>query len=115
MKFQKMYVGFPYRDCVICSKRILAGDIYHRDENEFYHFTCLEKRASDYQIENPPIQKLLKDIGNMLAAQMPPGYGMMFMIYSYGEGGDLFYISSAMREDMLKMLKEFISKQDKLG
>jgi hypothetical protein len=60
----------------------------------------------DYRIEIPEIKKVLQDIGVLLKAQMPKGWGFNLMIFSFGKGGSTFYISNAQREDVIKMIEE---------
>ncbi|MBA0089147.1 MAG: hypothetical protein HRJ53_29505 [Acidobacteria bacterium Pan2503] len=38
-----------------------------------------------------------------------PQFGMALFIFSFGEHGELTYISNAQRPDMVKMLTEFIA------
>lgn len=66
-----------------------------------------------YEVHDPEIEARLKEIGRRLKDAMPEGYGFNLMIFSYGEGGAMFYLSSAQREDMIKAMKEFIAKYDK--
>ena len=65
-----------------------------------------------YEVRNEEIEKILVDIGHRIGSQMPKGYGFMLQIFSYGEGGDLFYISSAQRGDIINVMKEFIEKYE---
>ena len=64
----------------------------------------------NYEVENPKIKQLLKDIGVTILNALPEEWGFTIMIFSYGEGGSLFYLSSAHREDMIKALDEFKAK-----
>jgi len=63
-----------------------------------------------FEVRNEAAEKLLKEIGGIIRSQCPPGYGFTFLLYSFGEGGDLFYISNAQREDMIRCMQEFIEK-----
>ncbi len=65
-----------------------------------------------FEVRNKEIEDLLRDIGQRLKEVMPKDYGFSLLIFNYGEGGDLFYISSAKRDDMIKAMKEFINKND---
>lgn len=65
---------------------------------------------AQYEVENPEIQELLRDIGHMVGDKMPKGWGFTLLLFSYGEGGSMFYISSANREDMKKALVEMATK-----
>lgn len=66
----------------------------------------------EYEVENPEIRDILRDWGTRLAKELPPEYGFSLLIFSYGEGGNMFYISSAQREDMIKAMREFIEKNE---
>lgn len=57
------------------------------------------------------IRELLKEMGNNIAKGMPTGWGFTLFLFSYGANGNLLYLSSASREDMVKTLREFLEKQ----
>ena len=63
-----------------------------------------------YEIRNPEIERLLKELGIKIRKDMPRGFGFTLFIFGYGEDKPLFYISSAVREDMIKTMYEFIEK-----
>ena len=63
-----------------------------------------------YEVRDEEVEKLLKDIGQRLKSAMPPGYGFNLMIFTFGEGGNMFYCSNAQREDMIRAMQEFIAK-----
>jgi hypothetical protein len=56
------------------------------------------------------IEQLMNDIGKMIGAQMPPGWGFSLLIASHGEAGGVFYISNLQRADMIATMQEFIAK-----
>jgi hypothetical protein len=66
-----------------------------------------------YDVRNKEIETLLKDLGRLLHNRMPEGWGFTLTIFSFGPGGDLFYISDAKRDDMIRTMREFIAKQGK--
>ncbi len=66
----------------------------------------------NYEVNDPKIERLLKDIGGRLKSAMPPGWGFTLFIFSFGKGGSLFYLSSAQRDDMINTMKEFIKRQE---
>lgn len=70
----------------------------------------LAMRNMEYEIKNEDIEALLKELGSDLKKRMPAGWGFNLLIFSYGEGGSMFYLSSAQRNDMLKAMREFIDK-----
>src|SRR4029077_4314388 len=53
----------------------------------------------------------MRDLGERIGEGLPPGYGFLLMIFNFGEGGNMFYISNGEREDMMKAMREFIQKQ----
>lgn len=65
----------------------------------------------EHELDNPEIKELLNRLGNSLGAQMPEGWGFTLFLFTYGEGGSLFYISSAQKADMLNTIAEFLQKR----
>lgn len=57
------------------------------------------------------IKSILNDLGGVVGRALPDGWGFVLLLFTYGEGGSLFYISSANREDVIATMKEFIRKQ----
>ncbi len=68
-------------------------------------------RKADYQVKNKEIETKLKGIGEMIGKSLPKGWGFNLMIFSFGKGGSMFYISNGSRNDVIKAMLEFISKQ----
>jgi hypothetical protein len=67
---------------------------------------------SDFQVPVPEeIADILRRTGRVFKASMPEGWGFAMLVFSYGEGGTLSYISSAERDDVVKVMREFIAKQ----
>jgi hypothetical protein len=66
----------------------------------------------NFEIRNEEIEGLLKEIGSLIdgALHKFPDYGFTLMLFTYGEGGELFYISSAQRKDMIRAMQEFQQK-----
>lgn len=65
-----------------------------------------------YKVKNSIIQKLIKELGIWLNSKCPPGWGFSLLIFSFGDSGNLFYISNAQREDMVATMKQFIAEQE---
>lgn len=57
------------------------------------------------------VRKTGNEIGALIGRQLPPGWGFGLFIFTYGEGGSMFWLSSADRNDMLKALSEWISTE----
>lgn len=65
-----------------------------------------------YEVDDERIKKPLLEIGQLLKSRLPENIGFTLFLYDYGEGGSTFYISSADREDTIKLLKEFIDREE---
>jgi hypothetical protein len=66
-----------------------------------------------YEVKNADVQRLLRTIGGNIDEDLPDGWGFTLFLYNYGEGGALFYISSAERATMIETVKEWLAKQEK--
>ncbi len=67
---------------------------------------------TNFNIRDPHIEELMKKIADTIADRMPDGWGFNLMLFEYGEGGSLFYISSAQRPDIINVMKEFIKRNE---
>lgn len=71
---------------------------------------------ADFEVHNPEIEKLLRDLGHMIGKGLPAGFGFTLMIFNLSRIGTqtgeeaLFYISSAQRADMRMAMREFLRK-----
>ena len=63
-----------------------------------------------YEVRNEKIEELLRDLCHKLKDAMPPGYGFSLLIFGFTPSNELFYLSSAQREDMIRTMQEFIAK-----
>ena len=68
--------------------------------------------SMSFEVRNPEVEAKLKEIGRMLKASMPEGFGFTLLITSYGDGGSLFYMSSCDRQSMIATMREFIQKHE---
>lgn len=53
------------------------------------------------------LNELARSIGNRIGSSLPKGVGFSLIVFTFGEGGWLSYISNGQREDVLKMLDEY--------
>lgn len=63
-----------------------------------------------YEVRNEAAEKMLNEVGKILRDATPPGFGFSLLVFSFGEGGSMFYTSNAQREDMIRAMQEFIQK-----
>jgi len=60
--------------------------------------------------EPPHLREELKAYGRALKNSMPKGWGFTLLMFTYGAGGSMMYLSSAQRGPMIESLKELIAK-----
>lgn len=66
---------------------------------------------SNYTTEDAPkIRPLLQDLAARIGSVLPDGWGFNLLLFTYGEGGSLFYISSAERSDVIALMREYIKR-----
>lgn len=64
-----------------------------------------------YEVRNPQVESILKKIADRIKAFLPKGWGFTLFLFSYGEEGSTFYISTAQRESMIQLLEEFLARE----
>lgn len=74
------------------------------DEPRITSFGSYE--TSDADLMRPTLRR----IGALIGKELPAGWGFNLLLFTYGEGGSLFYISSAERADVINVMKEYIAK-----
>ena len=57
------------------------------------------------------MRPILQDLGGRIGSMLPEGWGFNLLLFTFGEGGYLFYISSAERADVLNVMREYIRRQ----
>lgn len=70
----------------------------------------------NYQGPEPEhIRTFLKELGRSIKDKVPNGWGFTLLLFDYDKGqeGSILYLSSAKREDMVKAMREFLSKHEK--
>jgi hypothetical protein len=72
-------------------------------------------RDEEFEVDEPEIRAMLNDIGHTIGDQLPAGWGMTLLIFSFGDGGATFYISNAERGTMIAALQEFVRHQKQRG
>lgn len=59
------------------------------------------------------LQETLKEMARILKACLPDGVGYTLWLYDYGAGGNTVYLSTAQRQDMIKLVEEWLAKVEK--
>lgn len=65
-----------------------------------------------YEVKNNDAQRQLRTIAELVREHLPEGWGFGLLMFEYGPDGSLFYISSAAREDMIVVMREWVAKQE---
>lgn len=69
--------------------------------------------SGTFEVDNPELARLMQELGSKLHTFMPPNVGFTLLIFEFGQGGgDLFYISDAKRDDMIRTMRECIVKME---
>lgn len=72
--------------------------------------------SGNFDVRNPEIENILRKLGHSIEDKLPKGWGFALNIFEYGtpnNPGSNFYISSADRQDVIRMLKEFIAREER--
>lgn len=69
----------------------------------------------NFQVFNEEIEITLKELGEAIGSRLPPNWGFTLLLFDFNnaDDGKLFYTSNGEREDVIKMLREFISLAEK--
>jgi len=75
----------------------------------FYNHIKMEK-PDTFEIKNARIEGILHGLGAEINKALPKGMGFTLLLFDFGKGGNLFYISNGHKEDVIKTMEEFIKK-----
>jgi hypothetical protein len=64
-----------------------------------------------FAVRNAEIEPILRELGDRIGGRLPEGWGFALFLVSYGEDGELFYISSAEREGMATAIRGWLARQ----
>lgn len=69
--------------------------------------------TDSFEVRNEKIEGSLREVGRAIAGELPEGWGFCLFIFDFAPKGSLFFLSTAERADMLKLLEEFIERQER--
>lgn len=77
----------------------------------------MKSSKSNFEVRNTNIEKILRDIANVIKKALPTNWGFTLLIFDYSkpdqkDAGSMFYISTADRETMKKAMLEFIERKN---
>ena len=61
------------------------------------------------------LESTARVVGVRIEQALPPGVGFTLLLFTFGEGGWLTYLSSAQRADMIRTLREALAKLEQHG
>ena len=70
------------------------------------------QRDERYEIDDPEKKRALRTLAVLIEEQLPPGMGFGLLMFDFGPKGSMFWISNADRADMVKVMREWIAKQE---
>jgi hypothetical protein len=54
----------------------------------------------------------MNGIAAAIDSELPDGFGFVLLVFNFGEGGFMNYISNADRADVVRSMREFIAKEE---
>lgn len=73
-------------------------------------------RLTHEPLERPEhLEARARDFADMLRGALPPTVLFGLFLFTFGENGSLAYISTADREDMISVIREWLAKQQQIG
>jgi hypothetical protein len=60
----------------------------------------------------PDLEQYARSLAMILKPNMPEGVGFTLFLYGYFDDPRMAYISTADREDMIRLVKEWLAKQE---
>ena len=58
------------------------------------------------------VRERLQELAQYIAVVLPPNTGFVLLAFDFGPGGRTEYVSNADRQDVVKLLREFIAKTE---
>jgi hypothetical protein len=55
-------------------------------------------------------EEKLRALWARLAPMLPPGIGVALFLFDFGDTGGLAYVSNAQRDDMVRVIEEWLAK-----
>lgn len=70
--------------------------------------------SENFKIRNEKVESILRGLGTQLKKDMPKGMGFCLLMFDYGADGNMFYVGSGERGDVVNAMREFITKNPSL-
>lgn len=56
------------------------------------------------------LEEVSREVAELIASAMPPGVGFALLVFDFGEGGNLAWMSNAERPSMIAAVREWLDK-----
>ena|ERR1700683_3378328 len=65
---------------------------------------------ANYQVANAEITETLRELAEKIDSKLPQGWGFTLLLFEFDPDNSLFYISNAQRQDIIKVMREWIAR-----
>lgn len=72
--------------------------------------TTYETETEEEKAKRLALEERAADVGRVIAKLCPPGVGFTLLLFDFGEGGHLAYMSNGQRDDVVRAMREFIER-----
>lgn len=56
------------------------------------------------------LEKQTREIANVVKERVPAGVGFALFLFDFGADGNIGYVSTAQRDDMIRLIEEWLTK-----
>lgn len=60
----------------------------------------------------PEVRETMNKVASAIDSALPDGFGFVLLVFNFGEGGYMNYISNSDRADVVRAMKEFVAKEE---
>lgn len=61
-------------------------------------------------VELKDLEERARHVGRLIGQHMPPGVGFALLVFDFGEGGHMTWLSNAERESMIEAMQEMVAR-----
>lgn len=58
------------------------------------------------------LESQCREYANLLRTKMPAGVGFALFLFDFGADGNVAYVSTARREDMIRLVREWLARTE---
>lgn len=69
----------------------------------------------EFEVRRESAEQALQRLAEHLSAETPEDMGFALLLFDFGAGGAMFYVSNAERSTVVQAMQEFVRKQKGMG